>query len=83
VTAGYLHALLEAQLAEFIVPLSEMVLSELGSVLLALVERNEATPEQVHDLLFGGAGQYAANRALFRTLERMRIWYKTDGPSED
>lgn len=82
-TADYLLALMEAQLAEFIVPLSELVLSELGRVLLGLVERNEAAPEQVHDLLFGGTGQHAANAALFRTLERMRIWYKTDGPTGD
>jgi hypothetical protein len=82
-TADYLHALLEVELAEFIVPLSEMVLSDLGSVLLGPVERNEVTPAHVHDLLFGDAGLRAANGALFRTLKGMPVWYKADGPKGD
>jgi len=79
-TAHYLHALIDSELPEFIVPLSESVLNELGSVMVGLVEREKANAEQVHSLLFGMTGLSIANKALVGRLGGMRIWYKGDGP---
>lgn len=77
--ADYLHALIDAEIADFILPVSEGVLGEFSSILLPLVESNELADDQVHGLLFGLTGLVAANKVLFRTLTGMRIWYKDDG----
>jgi HNH endonuclease len=77
-TADYLHALMDAEVAEFIVPLSESVLGEVASVAVVLVEQNEATPDRVADLLFGLSGLRIAYLALFRRLKSMQIWFKAD-----
>jgi hypothetical protein len=79
-TARYLNALIDSELAEFINPLSEGVLSELGDLLVGLVERADAGFEQVNDVMFGPSGLRVAYLALFRTLKGMRIWYKTGFP---
>lgn len=76
--AHYLHALMDAEVSDFIVPVSEGVLDEFSSVLLTAIERNDLTDEQVHELLFGMTGLTAANKILFRKLASMRIWYKDE-----
>lgn len=81
-TADYVHALMDSEVPEFIVPVSGSVLSELGSAVVCLVEREDITAEQVHDLVFGMTGLSMANKVLVRTLASMRIWYKGDGPDE-
>jgi hypothetical protein len=80
-TAHYLNALIDSELAEFINHLSERVLSELGDLLVGLVERADAGFEQVNDVMFGPSGLRVAYLALFRTLKGMPIWYKTGFPA--
>lgn len=79
-TARYLHALMDCDVPEFIVPLSENVLAELESVMMDLVEGEEVAAERIRDVLFGMTGHVIASKVLFRTLEAMRIWYRGEGP---
>lgn len=77
--AHYLHALVDAEISDFILPVSEAVLEYFSDILLPTIELNDVTAVPVHDLLFGVTGLEAANKVLFRKLASMRVWYRDEG----